>query len=144
MNRSPDDAEQALTFQLEPDLSVDEFVSILERSTLAARRPVDSPTAMAGMLRHASLIATARTGGTLVGVARALSDFSFCTYLSDLAVDQAHQRAGIGRRLIEYVHQAAGKHTTLVLLAAPAARSYYPHIGMLAHDSCWVIPRTEP
>lgn len=152
MNPTPVDAREAspdgaadgeLTFQLEPELAAAEFVSLLERSTLAARRPVDSPDTIEGMLRHASVIATARKGGLLVGVARAISDFSYCTYLSDLAVDSAFQRQGIGRRLIDQAHLAAGKHTTLILLAAPAARDYYPHIGMQAHDSCWIIPRRE-
>lgn len=151
MNPRPGDARETsphvavgeLTFQLEPELTAAEFVSLLERSTLAARRPVDSPATIDGMLRHASVIATARRGGMLVGVARAISDFSYCTYLSDLAVDCAFQRQGIGRRLIDQAHSAAGKHTTLILLAAPAARDYYPHIGMQAHDSCWIIPRRE-
>jgi ribosomal protein S18 acetylase RimI-like enzyme len=93
------------------------------------------------MLRHADLVVTARVGGVLVGVSRAISDFSFCTYLSDLAVDRAYQRRGIGRELIRRTHEAAGLGTTLILLAAPAARGYYPHIGMDSHDSCWIIPR---
>jgi GNAT superfamily N-acetyltransferase len=148
MNQSPHsqpdlESNRELTFQLEPDLSAAEFVSLLERSTLAARRPVDRPETIEGMLRHASVIATARHGGLLVGIARAISDFSYCTYLSDLAVDSAYQRQGIGRRLIERAHAVAGKHTTLILLAAPAAREYYPHIGMQAHDSCWIIPSSE-
>jgi predicted N-acetyltransferase YhbS len=96
------------------------------------------------MLRHADLIATARSGGLLVGVARSLTDHSFCTYLSDLAVDAAFQHRGIGRELIRRTHEAAGLRTTLILLAAPAARGYYPKIGMEAHPSCWVIPATPP
>jgi len=48
-----------------------------------------------------------------------------------------------GRELIRPTHAAAGLHTVLILLAAPAARSYYPHIGMVAHDSCWIIDQ-EP
>jgi GNAT superfamily N-acetyltransferase len=95
------------------------------------------------MLENASLIVTARLAGKLVGVARAISDFNYCTYLSDLAVDQAMQRCGIGRNLIEHVHRAAGLKTMLILLAAPAARDYYPHIGMHPHDSCWIIAAGE-
>ena len=67
------------------------------------------------------------------------TDFAFCAYLSDLAVDEGRQRQGIGRELIRRTHEAAGLHTTLILLAAPKARSYYPHIGMTKHESCWVI-----
>ena len=127
-----------ITYQLEPKLAVTEFVDVLRRSTLAERRPVDHPDIMAGMLRHADVIVTARHEGQLVGVSRAITDFSFCTYLSDLAVDSAFQRQGIGRELLRRTHAAAGCQTKLILLAAPKAVTYYPHIGMKRHDSCWI------
>jgi GNAT superfamily N-acetyltransferase len=132
-----------VTYELEPGLAAEEFVDVLVRSTLAERRPVDDPGAIQDMLRHAGLIVTARVEGRLVGVSRALTDFGFCTYLSDLAVDQAFQGRGIGRELIRRTHEAAGLRTTLILLSAPNARTYYPHVGMVAHDSCWVIPRRQ-
>jgi predicted N-acetyltransferase YhbS len=123
-----------------PGLSVAEFVEVLERSTLAERRPVGKPAVLRGMLEHADIIVTARLDRVLVGISRAITDYSFCTYLSDLAVDERHQRRGIGRELIRRTHEAAGLHTALILLAAPKARSYYPHIGMIAHESCWIVP----
>jgi predicted N-acetyltransferase YhbS len=61
--------------------------------------------------------------------------------LSDLAVDEMHQRQGIGRELIRRTHEAAELHTMLILLAAPKAQTYYPHVGMERHESCWIIPR---
>ena len=130
-----------VSYALEPDLDPEEFIDVLVRSTLAERRPVDEPETIRGMLKHADVLVTARTGGLLVGISRAITDFSYCTYLSDLAVDRAFQRRGIGRELIRRTHEAAGLKTTLILLAAPLARSYYPHIGMTQHDSCWIIPR---
>ena len=128
-------------YQLEPNLAPEAFIDLLRRSTLAERRPVNDLETIRGMLRHADMIVTARVGGLLVGVSRAITDFSYCTYLSDLAVDEAYQRRGIGRELIKRTHEAAGLKTTLILLSAPAAREYYPHIGMQRHDSCWIIPR---
>jgi ribosomal protein S18 acetylase RimI-like enzyme len=126
-------------------LQADEFVDCLVRSTLAERRPVDDIARIEGMLRHADLIITARTtSGLLVGVSRALTDFHYCTYLSDLAVDVHYQRSGIGRELIAKTHQHAGLDTTLILLSAPKAESYYPHIGMTRHQSAWVTPRSSP
>jgi GNAT superfamily N-acetyltransferase len=95
------------------------------------------------MLRQADLIVTARDAGRLVGISRAITDFSYCCYLSDLAVDAAYQRRGIGKRLIAQTHQAAGELTTLILLAAPAAESYYPRIGMQQHPSCWKLSRAK-
>lgn len=134
-----------IRYSLEPDLSASEFIDLLVRSTLAERRPVDEPQRIEAMLRNAQVIACAReASGRLVGVSRAISDFAYATYLSDLAVDAAYQRQGIGRELIERTHQAAGLDTLLILLAAPAARSYYPHIGMQPHDSCWTFPRRPP
>jgi predicted N-acetyltransferase YhbS len=130
-----------VTYQIEPGLGAEEFVDVLVRSTLAERRPVDEPDQIRGMLAHADIIVTARMEGRLVGVSRAISDFAFCTYLSDLAVDESHQGKGIGRELIRRTHEAAGLHTSLVLLAAPKAQTYYPHIGMTRHESCWFIPR---
>ena len=109
---------------------------------LAERRPVDQPEVIASMLANADLVLTARMEGRLIGVARAISDFAYCTYLSDLAVDVEHQGRGIGRELIRRTHEAAGLRTSLILLAAPKARTYYPHIGMKPHDSCWIIDRS--
>jgi GNAT superfamily N-acetyltransferase len=130
-----------VTYRLEPDLSADEFVGVLERSTLAERRPVHDAGTIRAMLANAAVILTARVGGLLVGVSRALTDFAYCTYLSDLAVDAAYQGRGIGRELVRRTHEAAGLHTMLILLAAPKAQTYYPHIGMTRHDSCWITPR---
>ncbi len=132
-----------IEFQLEPELSAAEFISVLQRSTLAERRPVDDGDRIEMMLRHADLIVTARSGGLLVAVSRAISDFCYCTYLSDLAVDVQFQKLGIGRELIARTHTAAGQATRLILLAAPNARSYYPHVGMLPHDSCWMLAPEE-
>jgi hypothetical protein len=130
-----------VSYALEPDLDAEEFIDVLMRTTLAERRPVGEPETIRGMLKHADVIVTARATGLLVGIPRAITDFSFCTYLSDLAVDRAFQQRGIGRELIRRTHEAAGLNTSLILLAAPLARTYYPHIGMAPRDSCWVIPR---
>ncbi|WP_146429540.1 GNAT family N-acetyltransferase [Blastopirellula retiformator] len=130
------------TYQLEPDLATPEFLDLLERSTLAERRPINDPQRIEAMLRHADLIVTARDGELLVGISRALTDYSYCTYLSDLAVDVAYQRQGIGKELIRRTHEAGGQQTNLILLSAPQAVEYYPHIGMTQHPSCW-IQRSE-
>jgi predicted N-acetyltransferase YhbS len=128
-------------YQRESDLDPDAFIDLLVRSTLAERRPVDEPDTIRKMLANASLILTARDDGLLVGVSRAITDFCYCTYLSDLAIDQAYQRRGIGRELIRRTHEAAGLGTTLILLAAPKAQDYYPRVGMIRHESCWIVPR---
>jgi GNAT superfamily N-acetyltransferase len=118
-----------------------EFADVLRRSTLAARRPVDDVECLSQMVAGASLWATCRSeDGKLIGVARSVTDFAYCCYLSDLAVDQAHARRGIGKRLIEETVGRLGKHCKLILLAAPAAVDYYPHIGFKHHPQAWIRP----
>ena len=86
-----------LKYSLEHDLQVEEFQSILIRSTLAERRPAQDLTRLNAMLRKSDLIVTVRLDEQLIGFSRAITDFSYCCYLSDLAVDVAHQRRGIGK-----------------------------------------------
>lgn len=130
-----------ISFSLEPHLSAEEFQKILVASGLAERRPAGDLVRLEAMLRHADLIVTARDANRLVGISRAITDFSYCCYLSDLAVDVEYQHQGIGRRLIEETRLAAGENATLILIAAPAAETYYPKIGMKHLASCWAIPR---
>lgn len=118
-------------------LTTSQFIDILRRSTLALRRPVDNPGRIEKMLKHANVLITAWDGDRLVGVSRALTDFAYCCYLSDLAVDEAYQRRGIGKRLIEETHNTAGREVRLILLAAPAAVDYYPKVGLQKFPNCY-------
>jgi len=120
------------------DLDLDEVIDVYVDSTLGERRPVDDRERMAGMLREANLVITARDGGRLVGIARSVSDFHYATYLSDLAVRLSHQKQGIGIELIRKTRDAAPR-AAIILLAAPAAAEYYPRIGFAQHQSAWIL-----
>lgn len=131
----------SIVYACEPDLTGGEFRELLVASTLGERRPIDDLPRLEAMLRGAQIIITARDGTKLVGIARALSDFSYCCYLSDLAVAVSYQHQGIGKQLMAATHNAAGRQTTLILLAAPAAVDYYPKIGLQHMPQCWIVPR---
>jgi predicted N-acetyltransferase YhbS len=133
----------SIEYTLEPDLPATDFRAVLVSSSLAERRPADDLPRLEKMLRQADIVVTARDAGRLVGISRAITDFAYCCYLSDLAVDVAYQRQGIGKRLIAETHNAAGSATTLILIAAPAAEKYYPRIGMQQLKSAWAIPRAK-
>lgn len=119
-------------------LDLDEALEVYRRSGLGDRRPIGERERMAAMLRNANLVLGCRIAGELVGLARCISDFSYVTYLSDIAVVRDRQRLGIGRALIDAVRREAPA-AKIVLLSAPAAREYYPHIGFTQHDSAWVL-----
>ena len=120
-------------------LDLDEVIELYRASTLGQRRPIDDRARMELMLRNANLVITAWDQDLLVGISRSLSDFTYVTYLSDLAVRESHQRQGIGRELIRRTQDASAT-ATIILLAAPAAEQYYPHIGFLHHPQAWRLP----
>ncbi len=121
------------------EITVQQFRSLLVASTLGERRPIDDLGCLEGMLDNANLIATAWDGERLVGVARSVTDFYYCCYLSDLAVDFDYQKQGIGRRLIAEIQRRLEKNCKLILVAAPAANDYYRHIGFTNNERCWIL-----
>lgn len=124
------------------ELDLEIVRELYRASTLADRRPVDDTERFAAMLSHANLVITAWDGDALVGIARSVSDFSYVTYLSDLAVRVSHQRQGIGKELMRRT-QTAAPRATLLLLAAPAAEKYYEHVGFTHHPHAWLLPPGE-
>lgn len=130
----------AIRFSSDAAITSDQFIDVLRRSTLDERRPVDDRGCIDSMLRNADLTITAWDGDALIGVARSVTDYSYCCYLSDLAVDSEYQRQGVGKRLIELTRAALGPRCKLILLSAPAATDYYPHLGFERHPSAWTWP----
>ncbi len=127
-----------IKYAIEENLGVDEFLEVLRESRLAERRPVQDKPRIGKMLSNANLIVTARMQGKLIGVARSITDFAYCTYLSDLAVSEEHQKKGIGKELIRFTKMSTGE-AKLILLSAPAAVDYYPRIGMKRHEHCYFL-----
>src|SRR5437667_12780351 len=109
-----------ITYRLGNDLDLDQVIELYRASTLGERRPIDDRARMQKMLVGANLVVTAWDGDLLVGISRSVTDFSYATYLSDLAVRVSHQRQGIGKELMRRTQQASAP-ATIVLLAAPAA-----------------------
>ena len=127
-----------IVYKVESALDPLEFKDVLIRSTLAERRPVNDFDRIKKMCDNANLIVTARKDGKLIGVARSITDFVYCTYLSDLAVDAEYQNQGIGKRLIQETKKMVPQ-AKIILLSAPAAVDYYPKIGMKKHNHCFTL-----
>ena len=127
-----------ISYRVGNDLNLEEVIELYRASTLGERRPVDDSSRMAAMLKHANLVVTAWDGNLLVGISRSFTDFAYVTYLADLAVRVSHQRHGIGKELIRKT-QAEAAYANLILLAAPKAVNYYPHIGFRQHNSAWML-----
>ena len=119
--------------------SVEEVISVFESSGI--KRPTQDLSRIQRMIDHANLIVTAHTNNQLVGLARSLTDFSYCCYLSDLAVRKEFQSQKIGSRLLEITREQIGEKSMLLLLSAPNAMGYYPKVGFEKVENGWIVKR---
>jgi len=118
--------------------TLDEVIELYRASTLGERRPVDQRHVMRGMVDNADITVTAWNGDRLVGIARTLTDYTYCAYLADLAVHLDWQRRGIGTELIEATKRLLEPTCFMTLLAAPAANDYYPRVGFEHNSRAWI------
>lgn len=131
-----------IQYKQEVNLDWEEFRATLIASTLGERRPIDDLERIKLMVKNANLIVTARHTGKLVGVARSVTDWIFCAYLSDLFVEEEYQKQGIGKELIRQTKLLIPQ-AKLILLSAPAAIDYYPRIGMTHHPKAFMLDEVD-
>lgn len=128
-------------YREDASLEAEQLAELFRNSGI--RRPTEDLGRLRLMIDNSNLIVTAWHEGRLVGIARALTDFSWCCYLSDLAVDLDYQRRGIGRELVRLVRARTGETCSLILNSAPGAMEYYPKIGLEAIENGWMIKRAR-
>jgi ribosomal protein S18 acetylase RimI-like enzyme len=126
-----------ITYKVNPKISSQEFIDLLKKTSLGERRPLDNPKIIEDMLAHADILITANLNDKIIAIARSVTDFSFCCYLSDLAVDESYQKMKIGQTLIDKTIEQLQPSCKLILLAAPLAVDYYGKIGFEKHPSAW-------
>jgi len=130
-----------ITYKVNKKIEPHQLSDVFKASGI--RRPFDDLNRMKKMLDNANLLVTAWDGEKLIGVARALSDFSYCCYLSDLAVIKEYQHQDIGHELVTQVQNQIGDECALILLSAPEVMEYYPRIGFTKVDNAFVVQRKK-
>jgi N-acetylglutamate synthase-like GNAT family acetyltransferase len=131
--------KMSIVYKYNEPVTTEALIEVFKKSGI--NRPVEDKKRIQTMLDHGNILITAWNGSQLVGLARSLTDFSFCCYLSDLAVDQAYQKSGIGKQLIEKTREVIGKDISLILLSAPGAMDYYPKVGFSKIENGYIIRR---
>ena len=119
-----------------PDL--DDVIDLYRLCLVESPRPVEDRDRMKNLIQHASILCTAYSDKKLVGICRALSDFSYVTYISDLAVHPDFQAQNIGKALLDKTKEKSGPVEKIVLLSNIKANTYYPHLGFSSHPRAWV------
>lgn len=132
-----------IEYKLNKNITPSEFIEVLKNSTLGMRRPIDDLKTIKGMIDNADIIITATKEDKIISIARAVTDFNYCCYLSDLAVDEKYQKNGIGKMLISKIQEQLNDKCKIILLSAPDATEYYPKIGFTHHNSTWIIVKDK-
>ncbi len=130
-----------ITYEIGQIPHVDQIIDVFEKSNI--NRPTDNKERIEQMFVNADLLVTAWHEEELIGLARALTDFCYACYLSDLAVKKKYQNQGIGRELIRQIQKQIGEQTALILISAPNATNYYPKVGFRPIDNGYIINRVQ-
>lgn len=120
---------------------VSEIIDVYSSSGI--NRPTHDSERIAKMYANSNLIISAWLHDELIGISRSMTDFCYACYLSDLAIKEAYQKEGVGRRLIELTEKEIGEETALILLSSPIAIGYYPKIGFEKVDNGFMIRRKK-
>lgn len=130
-----------ISYLINPDLKSKEVVTLFVNSGI--QRPVKNVGRIKRMVTNANLIVCAKDSNKLIGILRAVTDFSYCCYVSDLAVDKKYQRLGIGKKLLKIAQKTLGGEVMILLLSAPEADSFYSNIGLEKVKNAWKIARKK-
>jgi len=121
--------------------SAQQIIELYEKAGLP--RPTTDAERIQKMYENSNLVVTAWDNDKLVGACRSVTDWVWCCYLSDLAVDPAYQKTGMGKKMIDLTKEKVGEQTMILLLSVPTAFEYYPKVGFTKEDRAFTILRTK-
>ncbi len=130
---------EGITYKVNTGLDVRAVAEVFQSSGI--NRPVEDLSRIRRMLNNANLLVSAWHDQTLVGLVRALSDFSYCCYISDIAVSRQYQRKGIGTGMVRVLRDQLSEEVMVLLIATEDAMNYYKHLCFEKHERAWYVPR---
>jgi GNAT superfamily N-acetyltransferase len=111
------------------DMELDELLALCE--AVGWSQYTRAPTTLRAAIAGSSYVVTARRGGRLIGLARAISDDATICYLQDVLVLPNEQRDGVGRALVQAMLDRYRTVRQKVLLTddEPGQRAFYEALG---------------
>jgi ribosomal protein S18 acetylase RimI-like enzyme len=123
----------AITIQ-EERVTAEEYIDFLKRTDLGTQYPRERfEERIARLVKTVSISLAARDAqGNLVGALFGLTDYAYWLYITDLGVDRAYERQGIGTALMKAALEAAGgrENIAVYLVANENAVPFYEKLGM--------------
>ncbi|AYV69681.1 GNAT family N-acetyltransferase [Niallia circulans] len=130
-----------ISYKVNESIKAEELSEVFKTSGI--KRPSDDLNRLQQMIDNSNVLITAWYNNQLIGVARAITDYCYCCYLSDLAVNKNYQNRGIGKELVRLLKEHNGDEVALLLLSSPIAMEYYPKIGFEKIENGFKIPRKK-
>ena len=119
-------------------LSAEEYIDFLKRTDLGSQYPKERfEKRIEKLVRNVSISLVARNeNSTVVGVLFGLTVFAYWLYVTDLGVDRAYERQGVGKQLMKAALDIAGgeKDIAVYLIANENAVPFYEKLGMKRAD----------
>jgi GNAT superfamily N-acetyltransferase len=128
----------------ETGLTAEEYIACVGQSKLGPTRPLSNTERVQAYIDNSNIVITARdTNGTLVGIFRGMTDWSWVCYCADMAVVESSQGQGVGKTLMDKAAEILGPGVSIVLLALPGAEGFYGKIGLTHTDAGFYRDRTH-
>lgn len=128
-------------------LSADEYMDFLKRTDLCLQYPKERfKERIEKLVKNVSISLVAENEeGLIVGVLFGLTDFAYWLYVTDLGVDRAYEKRGIGKQLMRQAHRIAGgeKDIAIYLIANDKAIPFYEKLGMEKADDVMTYNHIE-
>ena len=128
-------------------LTPEEYIGFLRQTDLGSQYPAERfRERIATLLKRASLSLTARDGaGELIGVCLGITDFAYWLFITDLGVRRDRTGCGIGRALVQRLHEAAGGEENIIMYtcANENATGFYEKLGMRRPEDVYVLNRAQ-
>ena len=128
-------------------LSKDEYISFLKRTDLGSQYPKERfEERIERLVKNAPICIAARTeNGLLVGTILAITDFAYWLFVTDLGVDRAYVKMGIGKTLLKMAHDLAGGEKDIIVYtcANENAIGFYEKSGMSQANDVMVLNNVE-
>ncbi|MBW4661397.1 MAG: GNAT family N-acetyltransferase [Drouetiella hepatica Uher 2000/2452] len=120
---------EMMEYRENENLCFEEYYDFLKRSDLGGQYPKERfEERIRKLLTTRSVAITARNDeGKLVGIAFGVTDFSYFLFITDLGVDRAYVKQGIGSELLILIREAVGGEDdiTVVTVAHETAIGFY-------------------
>jgi len=124
--RSASPAHMPIDIRLDDEISIDEVLAIYRANEWSS---ADKPDRLMAALRSSETLVTARRGGTLVGLANAISDGHLVVYFPHVLVHPDHHGAGVGKKLMHAMMERYEDFHQRCLISDFGAVAFYQRLG---------------